>query len=257
MKHITICADDYALTPGISKAIRQLIRNGRLSATSAMTSTPYWQSEGLKLRHLKSTIKIGLHFDLTESIAPLKIWVINSLLGTIDAEIIEQALRSQFKAFQDIMGRNPDYIDSHQHVHTFPHIRKVFLNTLADLSPNKKIPIRSLSNTILPSDSPIKNWIIKRLSSGFEKQAHLYPTNAAFAGFYSLKETAPFPSMLNTWLVDSPENTLIMVHPGIGESSPNDSIHPARTQEFDYLNSPQFASFIETNQILLNPTPIK
>ncbi|MEH0071765.1 ChbG/HpnK family deacetylase [Pannonibacter sp. Pt2-lr] len=41
-----LSADDYGLTPGISEGIRQLLRQRRLTATAAMTVSPFWAEEG-------------------------------------------------------------------------------------------------------------------------------------------------------------------------------------------------------------------
>ena len=35
-----LCADDYGLSPGVNRAIRDLIERGRLNATSAMVVGP-------------------------------------------------------------------------------------------------------------------------------------------------------------------------------------------------------------------------
>ncbi|HVT56350.1 MAG TPA: ChbG/HpnK family deacetylase, partial [Xanthobacteraceae bacterium] len=36
MRRIVLCADDYALSPGVSAGIRELLAAGRLNATSVM-----------------------------------------------------------------------------------------------------------------------------------------------------------------------------------------------------------------------------
>jgi predicted glycoside hydrolase/deacetylase ChbG (UPF0249 family) len=40
LRPIWLCADDYGIAPGVSKAIRDLVVRGRLNATSAMTVAP-------------------------------------------------------------------------------------------------------------------------------------------------------------------------------------------------------------------------
>ena len=39
-RQIWLCADDYGLSPGVNRAIRDLIERGRLNATSAMMVGP-------------------------------------------------------------------------------------------------------------------------------------------------------------------------------------------------------------------------
>ena len=40
MKRIWLCADDYGISPGVNRAIRDLFERGRLNATSVMVVTP-------------------------------------------------------------------------------------------------------------------------------------------------------------------------------------------------------------------------
>ena len=39
-RRIWLCADDYGLSPGVNRAIRDLIARGRLNATSVMVVGP-------------------------------------------------------------------------------------------------------------------------------------------------------------------------------------------------------------------------
>ena len=39
-RRIWLCADDYGLSPGVNRAIRDLIERGRLNAPSVMMVTP-------------------------------------------------------------------------------------------------------------------------------------------------------------------------------------------------------------------------
>ena len=40
LRRIWLCADDYGISPGVNRAIRDLIERGRLNATSVMVVTP-------------------------------------------------------------------------------------------------------------------------------------------------------------------------------------------------------------------------
>src|SRR5262245_10068587 len=63
---IVLCADDYAVAPGVSRAICALIEQGRLSATSCMTVSPHWPEHARWLRPLGDRADIGLHLTLTD-----------------------------------------------------------------------------------------------------------------------------------------------------------------------------------------------
>ena len=73
MKRIVVCADDYALAPGVSKAIRALIEQGRLNATSVMTVVPGFATEAAVLAMTVSPFRFetGLHVTLTGPFRPL------------------------------------------------------------------------------------------------------------------------------------------------------------------------------------------
>ena len=49
---LLLCADDYGLAPGVNAAIRDLIAQGRLTATSVMSLCPHWREGAAALREL-------------------------------------------------------------------------------------------------------------------------------------------------------------------------------------------------------------
>jgi len=67
VKKIVVCADDYNIAPGVSKAIRDLIAKGRLNATSVMTIFPGLEEEAKALADTPSPapVQIGLHLTLS------------------------------------------------------------------------------------------------------------------------------------------------------------------------------------------------
>ena len=67
---IILTADDYAMTDGVSRAIEDLARARRLSATSAMVTMPGWREAAPRIAALRGEIAIGLHLNLTVG-APL------------------------------------------------------------------------------------------------------------------------------------------------------------------------------------------
>src|SRR5208283_1383889 len=65
IKSITLCADDYALSYGVSAGILEALRAGRLSATSALTNGPRWPALGRDLARGEFDADVGLHLNLT------------------------------------------------------------------------------------------------------------------------------------------------------------------------------------------------
>ena len=68
-RRIWLCADDYGLSPGVNRAIRDLIGRGRLNATSVMVVGPAAgrdEIEALNEAAAKNPrYAIGLHATLT------------------------------------------------------------------------------------------------------------------------------------------------------------------------------------------------
>ena len=62
---LILCADDYAMTEGVSQAIEALAEARRISATSAMVTTPHWPTHARRLARLRDRVAIGLHLNLT------------------------------------------------------------------------------------------------------------------------------------------------------------------------------------------------
>ncbi|KPF66706.1 hypothetical protein IP69_14235, partial [Bosea sp. AAP35] len=60
-----LCADDFALTEGVSRSILALIEAGKLSAAGAMTNRPHWQTFATAFGALGEKADLGLHLNLT------------------------------------------------------------------------------------------------------------------------------------------------------------------------------------------------
>src|SRR5256714_7186253 len=67
---IILCADDYALTEGVSRAIGELAAAQRLSATSVLVTSAHWAASAPRLCVHRGHLIVGLHLDLTFA-APL------------------------------------------------------------------------------------------------------------------------------------------------------------------------------------------
>src|SRR5262245_3558767 len=74
MTRVWLVADDYGISRSVNRAIRELLADGRLSATSVMVVAPAFDPE--EVASLKASIAgkpaaIGLHLTLTAPFAPL------------------------------------------------------------------------------------------------------------------------------------------------------------------------------------------
>ena len=111
---LVVCADDFALNPGVSRAIVELAELGRISATSAMVCAPHWQAHAPWLRDLSGHIGVGLHLDLTSPWAQreshgqgLGRAIGHSLLRLTDATTAEQVIANQLDRFEQVWRPRP------------------------------------------------------------------------------------------------------------------------------------------------------
>ncbi len=50
--------------------------------------------------------------------------------SSLNRELITQCIEEQWDLFVSVMGKHPDFIDGHQHIHQFPFIRDILLQLL-------------------------------------------------------------------------------------------------------------------------------
>ena len=66
MAGVIVCADDFGLTDGVSRAIKNLVQSQRLSAVSCMVEGLSFQKYAADLKKFHNSIDIGLHLTLTD-----------------------------------------------------------------------------------------------------------------------------------------------------------------------------------------------
>src|SRR5471032_2393073 len=138
-RRIWLCADDYGISPGVNRGIRELIGRGRLNATSVMVVGPAIDRDEVSALQAAAAknprCAIGLHATLTAPFRPLTMHfqpldggiflsfpklLRAGLLRRLDPEIIVAELTVQLAAFNELFGRVPDFVDGHQHAQLFP-----------------------------------------------------------------------------------------------------------------------------------------
>jgi predicted glycoside hydrolase/deacetylase ChbG (UPF0249 family) len=261
VKRIILCADDYGFSPGVSKAIRELIAKGRLNATSAMTIFPGFAAEAKALKETPSPapVQIGLHLTLSGGFAPLvspplatgdgKLPSINALLSPlarfrISREAAAIEIEAQINAFIDAFGRAPDFVDGHQHVHLMAGIRSAFLETVAKLAPNAWVrqcgPEKT--RTLVAADN--KTRVIAALNLAFKRQAKRFglKTNPSFSGAYSFAGPDKFSGVFPRFLDELTDGGVMMCHPGFADAilRERDTLVERRDEEYAYLASDDF-----------------
>ena len=242
----TLCADDFGQSEKINAAVIELIRVRRLGATSAMSQGPAWPLGARELRPYLDVVDVGLHLNLTHRftsetmVRPLAWWLLAAPRGWIHRQAVRDTFLRQVELFDRYLGRLPDYLDGHQHVHALPVVRDILTEVIDACWRGQPRPWVRAPDCLLDAGGvPFKAWVLRRATHGFAEHvaaAGLRYTRQ-FGGVYALSSGAPFPKLMRRWLHQLPSGTLIMVHPGHEAFDKTDPIADARFMEYQYLNT--------------------
>lgn len=258
-RRFLLIADDYALSPGVSRGIRELIEAGRLSGTGAMTTEPGWAADAPALLASRDRTAIGLHLNLTTAsplapmpqLAPdghfpgLRTLLLHSLSGRLDAPEIAAEIGRQLDRFEAMAGMAPDYVDGHHHVQALPTVRAALLQTMAHrysgAMPLLRDPSDAARAILGRRRSRAKALFIAGLSKGLRRQAERLgiPTNRGFAGFSDFDRNIDFNDELADFRRFPGERPLIMCHPGYPDSTLRalDPLSDRRRDELETLRN--------------------
>ena len=273
-RRIWLCADDYGISPGVNRAIRDLIENGRLNATSAMVVGPAIGRD--EANALKASAKasprcaIGLHATLTAPFRPLTMHfrpiegglflahttlLRRGLTGRLDSELVHTELTVQLETFADLFGRPPDFVDGHQHVQLFPGVREAFLAAVKKAAPNAWIRQCGRNRPWTQSLDQPKALVLDVLSAQFRRRAARagLTFNPAFAGAYDFSKEPEFGALMRQFVQGMPEAGVVMCHPGIVDDVliGLDPLTVQREREYDFLRGEQFLPLLATNDVTL------
>ena len=152
MRYLVVNADDFGLTPGVSRGVLEAHRHGLVTSTTALAnlpSLPELDAEAVGFPGLG----IGLHVNLTfgTPVSPAaKVPSLVDLEGRFprdplvvgaraDADEVRREAEAQIEAFARRFGRLPTHLDSHHHVHRLaPAAEPIMHAALA-----ARLPLRS------------------------------------------------------------------------------------------------------------------
>ena len=274
LRRIWLCADDYGISPGVNRAIRDLIGRGRLNATSVMMTGPaIGRDEASALQTVAANsprCAIGLHATLTAPFRPLTMHFqpLNggmflslpkllraSLLRRLDPEIIHAELRVQFAAFQELFGRAPEFVDGHQHVQLFPQIRDAFLTAVKEAAPNAWVRQGGRHRPLARRLGSPKALVLDVLSAQFRRRAARANIvfNPGFAGAYDFARQPDFGVLMRQFLDGLPQDGVIMCHPGMVDEVlvSLDPLTDQREREYAFLGGEHFPALLAANKVTL------
>jgi predicted glycoside hydrolase/deacetylase ChbG (UPF0249 family) len=259
---IVLCADDYAIAPGVSRAILELIDAGRISATSCLAISPAWTEHAARLRPRDGRADIGLHLALTDfaplgamprlapagRLPPLSRLLALALSRRLDADEIAGEVGRQIDRFAAEFGRPPDFIDGHQHVHQLPVVRDAVTAHLRRLPPATYVRLcdEPAGAIMRRGVAPTRALVISLLGKGLRRRVRglRIAANERFAGVRDFDEAQPYRDLFLKFIADRAGLLLVMCHPGIADAdlAAVDPVTAPREDEYRYLASDTFAS---------------
>src|SRR6202007_1894531 len=216
-KRIWLCADDYGISGGVNRAIRELIERGRLNATSVMMVTPaIGRDEAARLRDVVANAAdcaIGLHVTLTAPFRPLTMHfrplrdelflpfprlLRAGMLRRLDSGIIRAGVSMELSTFHALFGHAPDFVDGHQHAQLYPQVRDGFLAAVKEAAPNAWVRQGGSNQPLARRLGTPKALLLDVLSAQFRKRAARagLAFNPAFAGAYDFSCAPDFGTLM-------------------------------------------------------------
>ncbi|WP_439396333.1 ChbG/HpnK family deacetylase [Bradyrhizobium sp. PMVTL-01] len=273
-RRIWLCADDYGISPGVNRAIRDLIERGRLNATSVMmVGAAIERSEAEALQAaVKASPRcaIGLHVTLSAPFRPLTMHfrpldgdmflpfpklLRAGLARRLDREFFRAEVKAQLAAFVDAFGRTPDFVDGHQHVQLYPQVRDGFVDAVVEAAPQAWVRQGGRKLPLAQRLASPKAMVLDILSAQFRRRAASagLAFNPGFAGAYDFTRAADFGELMRQFLEGLPDGGLVMCHPGFVDDilTSLDPMTDVREREHAYLKSDAFARLLADSNVTL------
>lgn len=134
-KRIYVTADDFGVSPRANRNILYLISLGKINRVGIMVNGSISPKEIEAL--IRSGVKLDIHLDVLHEfhndrknfrngtfLRTLE-FVVKIITGKISSKKVSVDWNNQIKKFREIFGKNPDGMNSHEHVHLFPPFFKI------------------------------------------------------------------------------------------------------------------------------------
>src|SRR5271170_6034027 len=192
---LIINADDFGLTPGINRAIKELHQAGALTSATLMATGPAFDN-AISVSRANPTLGVGCHIVLTDGVPvsdpktiptlmgpdgktfrPSLVDFLQALLrGKIRTDDIEREALAQIQKLQRA-GINITHLDTHKHTHLFPAVTRPLLQ-IAQRSSIRAIrqPFEQPWSLALGHGNRTRRLLVKLLSNlktRFERQPQI------------------------------------------------------------------------------------
>ncbi|MBO9352824.1 ChbG/HpnK family deacetylase [Bordetella petrii] len=244
----------------IDAGMMRLAGLGRLSAASCLAQGPSFAAHGPGLLGLD--LDLGVHLNLTEALgAPLQMPVMplpallaRAYAGRLDPAWVYAQVVRQLDAFEAVMGRAPDFVDGHQHVHQLPGVLPGVLRLLRQRYGRRAPWIRYTAPGMqesIPLRESAKARLIGALGAGAVARAARgegWRTNRRLLGVYGLRGGGRYyAGLLQRWLNNARDGDLLMCHPAAPGAG--DALAAQRAAEFEVLMCPGLGDWMRLNGV--------
>ena len=259
-KRIVVCGDDFGMNASIDAGITRLAQLGRLSAVSCLTQGQAFADDGPKLRDFE--LDLGVHVNLTQLLgnsvqAPvmsLPVLIARAYAGKLDSTWVDTQLGRQLDAFEHVMGRAPDYVDGHEHVHQLPGVLPRLLGVLQRRYGKQAPWLRHTAPGML-NGIPLRESARARFVGALGARAIAqavrrdgWRTNRRLLGIYEPQGGARrYSQLLQRWLTNARDGDLVMCHPAIRGGC--DTQAAQRVAEFEVLARPELGDWMRWNGV--------
>jgi predicted glycoside hydrolase/deacetylase ChbG (UPF0249 family) len=265
-RRIAVCVDDFGMHEGINLAALDLARRGRVSSISCLVDGPAWQAGSNALKASGLEVEIGLHLNFTERFGqpydavPLSRLILLAYARQLDRAALKWEIERQLEKFVSFMGRMPDFLDGHQHVHQLPLIREALIECLDKRDVSSSLWIRAccpperLGESALPYAIRLKSRLIGWLGAHAVKRLaaqHGHSQNRHLLGVYGFDGLAgDYLDLMQSWLQSAADGDVLMCHPSV-PGPWNDAILESRSQEYDVLASQAFHEMLDQTGLMI------
>jgi predicted glycoside hydrolase/deacetylase ChbG (UPF0249 family) len=128
-RYLVVNADDFGMSPGVSRGILAAHASGIVTSTSLMVR-PRGAAEAVELSRDYPGLGLGLHVDLCEWEFTDGEWrLVYEVVPLQNEAAVAAEIQRQYECFRDLVGEEPTHLDSHQHFHlrdsVRPHLTKL------------------------------------------------------------------------------------------------------------------------------------
>jgi chitin disaccharide deacetylase len=127
MKYLVVVADDFGVSQGANKGCLEAYEQGMVTELSLMMRFPGTQ-EAAQLIENHKIANVGIHLTLNNFNESNKYYRTNDylrLLDSLPSDEVHRLITEELDAFENLVGRPPTHITSHQHIHQHSKMVKV------------------------------------------------------------------------------------------------------------------------------------